>query len=68
MSKKNENLIGEGATAKVYRIGHTATKIYTDTSEDEVSREMKCQLFAYQAGLPVPQVYRFKTERWSYSF
>lgn len=57
MSIEIEHLIGKGATAKVYRNGHTAIKIYTDTSEDEVSREMKCQYFAYKAGLPVPKVY-----------
>ena len=53
-------LIGEGATAKIYRNGNIATKVYSNASVDEVTNEMKRQQFAHYTGLAVPDVYDVK--------
>ena len=53
-------LISEGATAKIYRNGNIANKVYSNASVDEVKNEMKRQQLAYNAGLVVPNVYEIK--------
>jgi aminoglycoside phosphotransferase (APT) family kinase protein len=50
-------VIGEGATTKIYRDGNTAVKLYVNTPSDEADNEAARQHFAYNAGLPVPKVY-----------
>jgi len=54
-------LIGIGATAKIYREGEIASKVYTNATVTEVENEMKRQQFAYDTGLAVPQAYEVKT-------
>lgn len=49
-------IIGEGATTKIYRDGKTAVKLYVDAPDDEADNEAARQRFAYDAGLPVPAV------------
>lgn len=53
----NLEVIGQGATTKIYRDGGTAIKLYVNVSSDEVDNEAANQRFAYNAGLPVPMVY-----------
>jgi len=53
----NLNLIGQGATTKIYRDGGTAIKLYENAPPDEAYNEAERQRFAYDAGLPVPAVY-----------
>ncbi len=50
-------MIGQGATTKIYRDGGTAVKLYVDAPPDEADNEAKKQAFARAAGLPVPEVY-----------
>ena len=50
-------IIGEGATTKIYRDGCTAIKLYVNAASDYVDNEAECQRFAFNAGLPVPAVY-----------
>jgi tRNA A-37 threonylcarbamoyl transferase component Bud32 len=50
-------LIGQGATTKIYRDGDLAIKLYENATFDEPNNEMNRQEFAYKAGLPVPAVY-----------
>jgi len=53
----NLELIGEGATTKVYRDGDKAVKLYTNTSFNQVENEARMQSYAAEKGLPVPKVY-----------
>ncbi len=50
-------VIGQGATAKIYRDGNTAIKLYEHMPIEQVEAEAARQRFAYDAGLPVPAVY-----------
>jgi aminoglycoside phosphotransferase (APT) family kinase protein len=50
-------VIGQGATTKIYRDGSTAIKLYVNAPPDEAENEAERQRFAYEAGLPVPAVY-----------
>ena len=50
-------VIGQGATTKIYRDGNTAIKLYVNAPSDEADNEAARQRFAYDAGLPVPAVY-----------
>jgi len=50
-------VIGQGATTKIYRDGNTAIKLYVNAPSDEADNEAERQRFAYDAGLPVPAVY-----------
>lgn len=50
-------LVGEGATTKVYRDGSRAIKLYVGAAPVAVEREARHQSFAAQAGLPVPRVF-----------
>ena len=50
-------VVGQGATTKVYRDGSTAIKLYVNAPYDEAENEAERQRFAYKAGLPVPAVY-----------
>ena len=50
-------VIGQGATTKIYRDGRTAIKLYINAPADEVDNEAERQRFAFNAGLPVPAVY-----------
>jgi len=54
-------IIGQGQTTKIYRDGDVAIKLYENTSFNEPNNEMKCQRFAYNAGLPVPAVFGVRT-------
>ena len=53
----NLEVIGQGATTKIYRDGNTAIKLYVNAPHDEAENEAERQRFAYNAGLPVPAVY-----------
>lgn len=53
----NYEIIGEGATTKVYRNGDVAIKLYVNAPSDEAVNEAERQRFAINAGLPVPVVY-----------
>ena len=53
----NFDIVGQGATTKIYRDGTTAIKLYMDASYGEVQGEAERQQFAYDNGLPVPAVY-----------
>ncbi len=50
-------VIGQGATTKIYRNGNTAIKLYVNAPHDEADNEAARQRFAREAGLPVPVVY-----------
>lgn len=50
-------LISEGNTAKVYRDGKKAVKVYLSMPYEAVRMEAKAQQLAFDAGLLVPQVY-----------
>ena len=50
-------LIGQGRTTKVYRDGEKAIKLYVQAPPDEADNEAARQMFAYNAGLPVPRVW-----------
>lgn len=53
----NLEVIGQGATTKIYRDGDTAIKLYLNSSAEVVEYEAAKQRFAYDNGLPVPKVY-----------
>ena len=53
----NLEIIGEGATTKIYRDGDKAIKLYVNAPPDEVENEAKLQSYAHKMGLPVPLVY-----------
>ena len=53
----NLEVIGEGATTKVYRDGETAIKLYTNVSYEAIEHEAKLQTFAVTAGLPAPAIF-----------
>ena len=53
----NLEVVGQGATTKIYRDGGTAIKLYVNAPSDEADNEAANQRFAYNAGLPVPIVY-----------
>lgn len=53
----NLEVIGQGATTKIYRDGDTAIKLYLNASPVIVENEAAVQRFAYDKGLPVPKVY-----------
>jgi len=50
-------IIGQGATTTVYRDMGTAVKLYVNAPPREAENEAERQRFAYDAGLPVPEVY-----------
>jgi aminoglycoside phosphotransferase (APT) family kinase protein len=50
-------VIGQGATTKIYRDSNTAIKLYVNAPFDEAENEAERQQYAYDAGLPVPYVY-----------
>ncbi len=50
-------LIGRGATTKIYRDGDRAYKLYEDAPEGEAENEFIRHRFAWSAGLPVPEIY-----------
>jgi len=50
-------IIGQGATTKIYLDGNTAIKLYVNVPIDEVENEAERQRFAYDAGLSVPAVF-----------
>lgn len=53
----NLEVVGQGATTKIYRDGDTAIKLYVNAPPDEADNEAERQRFACNAGLPVPVVY-----------
>jgi tRNA A-37 threonylcarbamoyl transferase component Bud32 len=53
----NLEIVGQGATTKIYRDGGTAIKLYINAPPDEAEIEAERQRFAFAAGLPVPAVY-----------
>jgi aminoglycoside phosphotransferase (APT) family kinase protein len=53
----NLEVIGQGATTKIYRDGNTAIKLYVNAPPDEAENEAERQRFALNAGLPVPVVF-----------
>lgn len=53
----NLEVIGQGATTKIYRDGDTAIKLYLNASSDIAENEAANHRFAYNMGLPVPAVY-----------
>lgn len=50
-------IVGQGATTKIYRDGDMAIKLYVNAPPDEAEREAERQRFSYNAGLPVPAVF-----------
>lgn len=57
MNMLNLEIVGQGATTKIYRDGGTAIKLYVNVPSDKADNEVELQRFAYNAGLPVPAVY-----------
>lgn len=53
----NLEVVGQGATTKIYRDGNTAIKLYINAPSDEADNEAERQRFACNVGLPVPVVY-----------
>ena len=53
----NSDLIGEGATAKIYSNNGKAIKVYENANLSDIENEAKRQQFAFDANLPVPRVY-----------
>lgn len=53
----NLEVIGQGATTKIYRDGDIAVKLYLNAEPGAVEYEAGNQRFAYTNGLPVPKVY-----------
>ena len=53
----NLEIVGEGATTKIYRDGDKAIKLYVSAPPDEPENEAKLQAYAIKMGLPVPCVY-----------
>ena len=56
----NLEIVGEGATTKIYRDGDKAIKLYINAPPDEAENEAKLQSYAIKMGLPVPCVYGFR--------
>ena len=54
---QNLEIVGEGATTKIYRDGDRAIKLYVDAPPHEAENEAGRQTFAVEAGLPVPAVF-----------
>jgi len=52
----NLEVIGEGATTKIYRGGNSAIKLYVDAPPGEAENEARLQSYALELGLPVPSV------------
>ena len=52
----NLEIVGEGATTKIYRDKDKAIKLYVNAPPQEAENEARLQSFAIQAGLPVPAV------------
>ena len=50
-------IIGEGATTKIYRDGDKALKLYINAPLRQVENEAMLQSYAAKMGLPVPLVY-----------
>ena len=50
-------VIGQGATTKIYRDGNTAIKLYENATIDQVDKEASTQRFARESGLSAPTVY-----------
>jgi aminoglycoside phosphotransferase (APT) family kinase protein len=50
-------IIGEGATTKIYRDGDKAIKLYVNAPPNEAENEAWLQSYAVKMGLPVPSVY-----------
>jgi len=50
-------IVGEGATTKIYRDGDKAIKLYVNTPPNEAENEARLQSYAVKMGLPVPIVY-----------
>lgn len=53
----NLEIIGEGATTKIYREGNRTIKLYVNASIGEVKNEARLQSYAVKMGLPVPAIY-----------
>ena len=53
-------MIGEGATAKIYRDENIAIKLYKNSVITIIEEEARLQTYAMEAGLPVPAVHRVK--------
>ena len=56
----NLEVVGQGATTKIYRDGKTAIKLYENATFDRVDKEASAQRFAHDARLPVPAVYEVR--------
>jgi len=52
----NLEKIGQGKTASIVRSGETAIKLFINTPAHVAEHEARCQRFACDAGLPVPNV------------
>lgn len=52
----NLEMVGVGATAKIYRDGDVAIKLYQNSSLFEVEQEAKLQTLAFETGLLVPEI------------
>jgi tRNA A-37 threonylcarbamoyl transferase component Bud32 len=50
-------IVGEGATTKIYRDGDKAIKLYINAPPNEAENEARLQSYAVKMGLPVPSVY-----------
>jgi len=59
-NKRGRDVVGKGTWAKVYRNGDIAVKHFYNAPLDIVEKEARNQAFAYNAGLPVPAVYRVR--------
>jgi len=49
-------IVERGATTTIYRDGNKAVKLYVNAPPNEAENEADRQLFAFNAGLPVPAV------------
>ena len=56
----NFEVVGQGATTKIYRDGITAIKLYENAPPNEAENEADRQRFAINAGLPVPAVFAIR--------
>ena len=52
----NLEIVGEGATTKIYRDGNKALNVYVNAPMSKAENEAKLQTFAVKVGLPVPAV------------
>jgi aminoglycoside phosphotransferase (APT) family kinase protein len=53
----NLEIVGEGATTKIYRDANMAIKLYENVSPEEAENEAKIQAYVAKTGLPVPGVF-----------